>query len=424
MNSRFVAKSLVLLALALLLCRNAEGRTLKTTSATFANAVRAEVSGIVFTNLRGDKNALRNELKLKILEHKAGQAIDNLRMNVNAIISNVLVGDKSNIDVIVDVLMGNRAIIDSVTANLEAFAVNQINGSKVESATELVIDAMSNSNFITNLKYNLTGLSYNDINGDKNRADAYLAVTYAKNSRIGLGNELAEQADEATNSSAFGLPDVEMILDAILVNEVVSGEDNFLDNVLNMAAFNGAKIENMLATIEGILVNKVEGFKNDLFNVMDIAVAECRGMKRRKCYQQYASIDISSILLNDVIGDNNFIDNLITVVGAAAKIKGENVDNFIDTEAAEDLTDALIGALISVEAIVVNTLKPDGLLDNLPEAFGTEITNKMNLEFFKDATLGQIETLITGIISNDVLGRKNKLDNLLEIKLGNFVDTD
>ena len=113
----------------------------------------------------------------------------------------------------------------------------------------------------------------------------------------------------------------------------------------------------------------------------------------------------------------------IQVTGAAASIKGENVDDFIDTEAAEDLTDSLIGALINVEAIVVNTLKPDGLLDNLPEAFGTEITNKMNLEFFKDATLGQVETLITGIISNDVLGRMNKLDNLLDIQLGNLVDS-
>ena len=192
---------------------------------------------------------------MKILEHKAGQAIENLRLNVNAIISNVLVGDGGNIDVLVDVLVGNKAIIDSVTANLEAFAVNQMNASNVKSKTEIVIEAIGNSNWMKNMIANVTGLSYNDINGDNNRADAYLAVTFAKNSKVGLTDELAEQVDGVT--SDFTLPDVEMVLDAILVNEIVSGENNFLDNVLNMAAFNGAKISNMKATIEGILVNKV-----------------------------------------------------------------------------------------------------------------------------------------------------------------------
>ena len=74
-----------------------------------------------------------------------------------------------------------------------------------------------------------------------------------------------------------------------------------------------------------------------------------------------------------------------------------------------------------MEAIVVNTLKPDGLLDNLPEAFGTKIRNTMNLEFFRGSTLGQIEALITGIISNDVLGRKNTLNNVLDLQIGNLV---
>ena len=196
---------------------------------------------------------------LKILEHKAGQAVNRLRLNVNAIISNVLVGDKANIDVIVDVLVANNAVVDKVTAEIEAFAVNQLNGTRIRSKTEIVIDAIGDSNWIRNMQLNLTGLSFNDVSGDDNRADALLNIKFGKGSTIGLKNEIASDVDKARNSTIddFGVPDVKVVLDAILVNEVVSGSKNFLDNVLDIAAFNGADISNITATIEGILVNKV-----------------------------------------------------------------------------------------------------------------------------------------------------------------------
>ena len=82
-------------------------------------------------------------------------------------------------------------------------------------------------------------------------------------------------------------------------------------------------------------------------------------------------------------------------------------------------TDALEQSIFDIESIIVNTVRDGGLASSNPEAFENLIYNEMNLAFFEGATLSEIESLIDGIIANEIDGAKNKLENVLNLSIGN-----
>lgn len=99
----------------------------------------------------------------------------------------------------------------------------------------------------------------------------------------------------------------------------------------------------------------------------------------------------------------------INIAGVASNIKGSFNETLQEVQEA----------IINVEAIIVNTLKPGDGLAALDENFANELSNKLNLDFFNGGTIEDLTANIDAIISNEISGIKNKISNAVEIRIGN-----
>lgn len=197
----------------------------------------------------GQTQEVSNQLKISLAENQAVANIENLKANLNAIISNVITGDENGVSNIVDILLANNAVIKTVTAELEAFAVNEVNGTGNDLETNQFYDILNNADLLQNLFLKLTGLSFNTITGSGNTVKADLKVIFGQKADMGIDG-LVDAVDD-------NLATVNATLNAILVNELLAGRDNFLNNVLNIALWNGVDVDKIRTNVEAILVNKV-----------------------------------------------------------------------------------------------------------------------------------------------------------------------
>jgi len=366
-------------------------------SSNMFSDLNLELQAIVFTDIEGNRQNVYNELTIKLAEQNAITKVKNLRTNIAAIISNVVVGKGNNIDNIIELLALNESVAATVTANIEAFAVNEIDGSKNKLINDLNLEVLNDADFLHNVFLQLTGLTFTDIKeGRGNEAQNNLNLEFGTDAKWGRdGGDFTE----ATEAEAY----VSTVLDAILVNEIANGNDNIMKNVLDIAVFNNMELDGIRSNIEVILVNQLENAnKNDLENIVNIALGVCSS---GECSARDFALDVSAIVLNDIIGDGSIIENLIDVSGLSADVLSG--------------TDALEQSIFDIEAIIVNTIRPGGLADADPEAFENSVYNEMNLKFFQGATLGEIQTLIDGIIANEIDGARNNVENVMNLQIGN-----
>jgi hypothetical protein len=345
--------------------------------------------------------------------------VEKLRAEVSTIVSNSVQGSDNVVDNLIGVLAANDAILSNVNATLEAYAINELNGDRNQLSNIQWYDLVgSNSKLLEDINLAISGLTYNKV------GDALLNGTTASDNF--LGNELGIAAGVGNTFNADGtvmpgsvsdlagsiLPDfdprsftaknVSVIIDAVLLNEVASGNGNYLENVMKVAALSGADMKNVVANIEGILVNQVAGDNNDLSNIVNMALGLCdRG---RPCSLEDFSVDVSTVLLNDVTGNKNLVSNLVDIS------VGNNADIGIS-----DKLDSLREATVNIEAIIVNTLKND-LLAGVDS---NNIRNTVAVEALTNTKIRDVKATISAIIANEVKGSLNNLENSINIQLGN-----
>jgi hypothetical protein len=77
----------------------------------------------------GENNKGVNQITGDLVNTGAFSTVSDLTMNVNAIISNVIVGDSNrNILNVIKAIIGDNVNIDQGTVNVDAFAINDIRG--------------------------------------------------------------------------------------------------------------------------------------------------------------------------------------------------------------------------------------------------------------------------------------------------------
>lgn len=377
------------------------------------------VDAIIFNDLRGNGNDIRSNIFANMAQTRLNSQVEKLRAEVSTIVSNSVQGSDNVVDNLIGVLAANDAILSNVNATLEAYAINELNGDRNQLSNIQWYDLVgSNSKLLEDINLAISGLTYNKV------GDALLNGTTA--SENFLGNELGIAAGVGNTFNADGtvmpgsvsdlagsiLPDfdprsftaknVSVIIDAVLLNEVASGNGNYLENVMKVAALSGADMKNVVANIEGILVNQVAGDNNDLSNIVNMALGLCdRG---RPCSLEDFSVDVSTVLLNDVTGNKNLVSNLVDIS------VGNNADIGIS-----DKLDSLREATVNIEAIIVNTLKND-LLAGVDS---NNIRNTVAVEALTNSKIRDVKATISAIIANEVKGSLNNLENSINIQLGN-----
>lgn len=377
------------------------------------------VDAIIFNDLRGNGNDIRSNIFANMAQTRLNSQVEKLRAEVSTIVSNSVQGSDNVVDNLIGVLAANDAILSNVNATLEAYAINELNGDRNQLSNIQWYDLVgSNSKLLEDINLAISGLTYNKV------GDALLNGTTASDNF--LGNELGIAAGVGNTFNADGtvmpgsvsdlagsiLPDfdprsftaknVSVIIDAVLLNEVASGNGNYLENVMKVAALSGADMKNVVANIEGILVNQVAGDNNDLSNIVNMALGLCdRG---RPCSLEDFSVDVSTVLLNDVTGNKNLVSNLVDIS------VGNNADIGIS-----DKLDSLREATVNIEAIIVNTLKND-LLAGVDS---NNIRNTVAVEALTNSKIRDVKATISAIIANEVKGSLNNLENSINIQLGN-----
>lgn len=399
----------VLLALASSACAGRELRQ----AAALAPSIRnlgAEIQSIIFNELRGDNNYGRNSIYAELASTKAGQLISNLQAELSVIISNVIVGNDNIAENLVSVLMANRALIERLELALEAYAINDISGDFNEVSNMQWYDLVgenAGNNILKDLFVEISGLTYNkvgdlatNLTGNSNQLSNTMGVF------AGLGDGERPTIPEAALMNGTFNPgnvipnlsglnniktdNVSIIIDAILLNEVISGDNNYLENFLTISVANGVEMTNVKADIEAILVNQVEGAGNRMSNVLDIVLGLCDGAP---CSLSDFELTVSSILLNDVQGQDNVLDNTVKIIAATNS-------GILATESLE----AVKKATVDIETIIVNTLRSD-LLDVAIDS--NKLKNDILIEVLNRADVEDVRATVSAIIANEITDRKS-----------------
>jgi hypothetical protein len=237
-----------------------------------------------------------------------------------------------------------------------------------------------------------------------------------------------------------------LLIDAILMNEVVRGEGNYLNNLLNIAAVNGISAQDVSVSIEAILVNQLNGDSGDgkrqesdhnaLKNVVDIALGLCGGKACGSLKDFEASV--STILLNDISGDNNVIKNIASIdvasqdgwknrcksTGHGHRRRGLMTSGGGSSQWCGLMPNgmgsyspvALKNVAVDVEAIVVNTL---GSMENDTDADRNFLTNTIDLDVLKNVKAMNVQATISAIIANTITdGEHNDFNSRIDLDIG------
>jgi hypothetical protein len=227
-----------------------------------------------------------------------------------------------------------------------------------------------------------------------------------------------------------------LLVDAILLNEVVRGNGNYLTNLLNIAAVNGISAQDVSVDIEAILVNQINGDNGDggrkindenaLRNIVDIGLGLCGGKDCGSLKDFEANV--STILLNDITGDRNVIKNIANIDVASQdgwRNRCRSTGNrrrgllipmpdfpspspwcgLVPNGMGSYSPVALKNVVVDVESIIVNTL---GSLEDDTDGDRNFLTNSIDLDALKNVKALNVKSTISTIIANTI---KNGEDN-------------
>mmetsp|Transcript_27920 Transcript_27920/g.66317 ORF Transcript_27920/g.66317 Transcript_27920/m.66317 type:complete len:323 (+) Transcript_27920:244-1212(+) len=255
----------------LLLVRPAvAGRELRSAGSVLRN-IGGEITGLIQNTLRGDRGDIRNEILVSMAQRDAIELVEKLRAEIEAIISTLVLGDENQADNLIEILLGSSQLVSSLESKVAAYIVNELDGNANEVKNTQWYDLIgSNSDFLSDVYLDISGIMQNVIAGSNNEAKSKMNVEVGSNgfSTASGGTaqsdpevpEAGEAADPDTDSiSIIGPEDLnlDVLLEAVVLNEVTNGNGNYLDNLVNIAAFNGVNAENIKAEIVAMVVNRV-----------------------------------------------------------------------------------------------------------------------------------------------------------------------
>jgi hypothetical protein len=168
--------------------------------------------------------------------------VEELRMTVDAIVSNILVGDRNTVFNLIGSLVANVANIHNATVELETFAINDIMGDDNVVGNlgfYNLVGVNGGNNVLRDLFVDISSIGYNKIGGEDDSG----SVVEGEGNTLGnvqgiqalLGNVARSGPDTPITdllSNADAVRNVTLLIDAILLNEVVSGSDNWLGNFM------------------------------------------------------------------------------------------------------------------------------------------------------------------------------------------------
>lgn len=392
------------------------------------------ITGLINNELRGNENDVRNSIFGRFANTGSWRKVKELKMEVNTIISNAVTGDDNNIYNMIYALMANMANINNATVKAELFGINEILGddNNVSNfALYNLVGVNAGRNVLRDIYVDLSSIAYNKI-GDKDGNDTALAD--GQGNRLGniqyinalMGNTERYFGPWSFFRDADAVKNATLLIDAVLLNEVTSGNGNWLNNFLNLAVANGMSMENVVMEIEAILVNQVRGLgpngelgdgdNNELFNLVNIGLGLCDGIGCGS-NRDFASY-VSSIILNDVIGDGNFISNVVSISVASQEgwLNGgcQRCGYFFPNGQGPWSDTALQDIVLDVEAIVVNTIGDI----RTGEADSNFVTNTVRMDLLNNLKARDVKLAVSAIIANQVQGASNLLDNKINIRAG------
>eukprot|EP00951_Prasinocladus_malaysianus_P018262 scaffold145278_cov40-Prasinocladus_malaysianus.AAC.1 len=384
----------------------------------------------------------------------------DLRAKIDAIVSNLIMSDDNDVKNIIKLLLANsNELIDNVNVTLNNIAINKIIRGYGNDATNLQLVDVLNSypevlddiySAITNVNVTIDGAQLNLITGGReNSATNDLEVmagtfgspldVFSGMGRV-MGDRRARVLDEFNGSGLgtdFTMEDVELTLQAIMMNKVARGQGNFLDNVLHVGMFNGVNAKDIKAKVEATLYNKnmdclnyfhvaittnqifymVRGGRfNDLSNLADIALGLCNG--GQICTARDYALEVSASMVNDVTGTKNEILNMVKVTGAIGDSLISDIPSVEQIQLAGQSVDEFKKSVLDVEALIINTVRPGGLLEEV-KSLKNKIKNQIEVETMINAKVEQVKVTVRGIINNTIKGSKNYLANVIKINAAN-----
>eukprot|EP00873_Tetraselmis_striata_P001946 jgi/Tetstr1/422210/TSEL_013062.t1 len=267
----------------------------------------AQMTGLIVNNIKGNRNMVSSVIQAALFN---GGSYEDIAANLTAVIATDIVGDSNSVQSLIQMAIGNNATITDMKGFYESIIVTQLEGDRniVKSLASL---AAGNNADIADFKANISTIIATIINGDGNSVNSVVDIA--------LGNDW--------DMSPLRKQEWVANVTGIVVTDIL-GRGNIVNNMVALSAGNRAILNRVQTTISGIVSNVIEGDNNIVDNTIDVGVFNGRptGNIRAALSVQDAIAKVDAIIANVVRGAGNAVGNTIDInVGGLNSLDAQHI---------------------------------------------------------------------------------------------------